>query len=244
MEIRETQNDQQLNDTRLDPDSIYHKKIKRSKLSVFKEAQELREIMRGENVEESNRARHKLIENNLGLITTVIDIYFSNLPKGFEKDDLKQIGSKGLIRAVDKFNPKKGYEFSTYACTAILNAIRGAIKDIETDKRRILHHQASIDSKLDVQDKNSLSPIDNLNIKEKREKLKRALGKLDTDSQKIISMLYGLEPYELKPDEGEYTITRIAQELGLTRNKVFRLKHKALRELLVDNPELEDLISE
>ena|SRR3989344_5586285 len=236
MEIRETQNDKKY-DKEIDPDSIYSKDIKQGKLSGPEEAKELIEIMRGNDVNKSKWARDRFIKGNLRLVKDVIKKKFPNLPKGFEKNDLIQIGNTGLVRAVDKFDPKKGYEFSTYAYVVIRSFILRAIGDTRTDKRSILYHQTSIDPELDILDKSSLSPVDNLDISERREKLKSVLSTLDPDSQKIISMLYGLEPYKEK-----YTLKEIAEKLGLSRNKVFRSKHDALRKLLADNPELEDLI--
>ena len=71
-------------------------------------------------------ARSKLIEHNLRLVAHIVKKYYcGQVPQ----DDLISIGTIGLIKAVEKFDYKKGYKFSTYATWWIRQAITRAIAD-------------------------------------------------------------------------------------------------------------------
>ena len=76
--------------------------------------------------EGNEEAREKLILDNVGLIWSVVR-RFTN--RGYESDDLFQIGSIGLMKAVDKFDLSYDVKFSTYAVPMITGEIRRFIRD-------------------------------------------------------------------------------------------------------------------
>jgi len=83
-----------------------------------------REIIQGEMFAE--RARNELIEANLRLVVSVAKKYTN---RGLPFLDLIQEGNLGLMKAVDKFEYRRGYKFSTYATWWIRQAITRAIAD-------------------------------------------------------------------------------------------------------------------
>lgn len=76
--------------------------------------------------EGSRESLSKLVEENTGLIWSVVR-RFQN--RGYEPEDLFQIGSIGLIKAINKFDMSFGVKFSTYAVPMIIGEIRRFLRD-------------------------------------------------------------------------------------------------------------------
>src|SRR5207237_970980 len=73
-----------------------------------------------------DRARRRLIESNLRLVVSVARRYMN---RGLPLSDLIQEGNIGLLRAVEKFDYRRGFKFSTYATWWIRQAVTRAISD-------------------------------------------------------------------------------------------------------------------
>ena len=105
-----------------DPVRMYLKEIGRVPLLDAEEEKELAHRM-GDGDEE---AKKKLVEANLRLVVSIAKRYVG---RGMFFLDLIQEGNLGLMKAVDKFDYRKGYKFSTYATWWIRQAITRAIAD-------------------------------------------------------------------------------------------------------------------
>lgn len=105
-----------------DPVRMYLKEIGRTPLLKFAD-----EISLAKSYEKGERwAKQKLIESNLRLVVSIAKKYIG---RGLSLLDLIQEGNQGLIRAVEKYDWRKGYKFSTYATWWIRQAITRAIAD-------------------------------------------------------------------------------------------------------------------
>ncbi|HEX8932530.1 MAG TPA: RNA polymerase sigma factor RpoD [Patescibacteria group bacterium] len=105
-----------------DPVRMYLKEIGRIPLLTFDE-----EIELAKKVEEGNaRAKQKLINSNLRLVVSIAKKYIG---RGLTLLDLIQEGNQGLIRAVEKYDWRRGFKFSTYATWWIRQSVTRAIAD-------------------------------------------------------------------------------------------------------------------
>ena len=105
-----------------DPVRTYLKEIGRIPLLTFEE-----EVDLAKRIEEGDeRAKDQLAEANLRLVVSIAKRYVG---RGMQFLDLIQEWNMGLIKAVDKFEHKKGFKFSTYATWWIRQAITRAIAD-------------------------------------------------------------------------------------------------------------------
>ena len=104
-------------------------------------------------------ARDKMVQKNMGLVWSIVH-RFAN--RGYELEELFQVGSIGLMKAIDKFNLSYDVKFSTYAVPMITGEIKRFLRD-------------------DGMIKVSRSLKENgAKVKQAREKLQRSLGREPT----------------------------------------------------------------
>lgn len=115
--------------------------------------------------------RDKFILDNMKLVTWTIKNkvnYYDYYDCTFE--DLKSIGTIGLIKAVDKFNESKNVEFSTFAVSKIYGEIRVAFRDVRNGiryGRRFLQNKSQVDDMINIEKKTYKEIAEELNLSEK-----------------------------------------------------------------------------
>ena len=70
--------------------------------------------------------RNEIVEDHLYMVDILIRKY---LNKGVEYDDLYQVGALALVQAVERFDPDRGFEFSSFATPTILGEIKKYFRD-------------------------------------------------------------------------------------------------------------------
>lgn len=183
-------------------------------------------------------ARNKLIEHNLRLVAHIIKKYYT---KESDHEDLVSIGTIGLIKALDSFNPDKSIKLSSYASRCIENEI---LMHFRNGKKSA--QDMSLDDSIDTdKDGNPLTLIDILAVDDdftrnlEREtylsKLRKFIDEtLDEREKKIIDMRFGLDGSKPKTQQ------EIADILGISRSYISRIEKKSL-DLLRKRYEKEDL---
>ena len=181
--------------------------------------------------EDDEQARKVLIEHNLRLVVYIAK-KFDNTGVGVE--DLISIGTIGLIKAINTFNPDKNIKLATYASRCIENEILMYLRRNNKTKMEV-----SIDEPLNVDwDGNELLLSDILGTEEdtiykdlenevERKLLIRAINRLSGRERTIIQMRFGLGT----PDGEERTQKEVADMLGISQSYISRLEKKIMQRL-------------
>lgn len=157
---------------------------------------EIKEINRGMSIGEakSRRAKKEMVEANLRLVISIAKKYTN---RGLQFLDLIQEGNIGLMKAVDKFEYRRGYKFSTYATWWIRQAITRSIADQARTIRIPVHMIETI---------NKLNRISRQMVHEKgREPTPEELGeRMDMTEDKVRRVLkIAKEPISMETPIGD-----------------------------------------
>ena len=196
-------------------------------LETAEEAAAIEEL----GTEEEEHAKKLLIEHNLRLVVYIAK-KFDNTGVGVE--DLISIGTIGLIKAINTFNPGKNIKLATYASRCIENEILMYLR--RNNKTKL---EVSIDEPLNVDwDGNELLLSDILGTEEdtiykdieqevERKLLIKAIGRLSGRERTIIRMRFGLGT----PGGEEKTQKEVADMLGISQSYISRLEKKIMQRL-------------
>ncbi|MFQ7287540.1 MAG: RNA polymerase sporulation sigma factor SigE [Lacrimispora saccharolytica] len=180
---------------------------------------------------DNREARSTLIEHNLRLVVYIAQ-KFDNTGVGVE--DLISIGTIGLIKAINTFNPEKKIKLATYASRCIENEILMYLRRNNKTKMEV-----SIDEPLNVDwDGNELLLSDILGtdedviyhgIEQEVEKnlLGKAISKLSEREQTIVKLRFGIN----MPDGKEKTQKEVADILGISQSYISRLEKRIMKRL-------------
>ena len=195
------------------------------------EGQEEADAIAGLSDPEHETARSELIEHNLRLVVYIAQ-KFDNTGVGVE--DLISIGTIGLIKAINTFNPEKKIKLATYASRCIENEILMYLR--RNNKTRM---EVSIDEPLNVDwDGNELLLSDILGTEEdviyqglEQEAEHRVLGsaisKLSEREQVIVKLRFGIN----MPEGREKTQKEVADLLGISQSYISRLEKRIMKRL-------------
>lgn len=178
---------------------------------------------------EPEQKRSTLIERNLRLVVYIAK-KFENT--GVNIEELISIGTVGLVKAVETYQPEKNIKLATYASRCIENEILMFIR-----KNTNVRKEISFDEPLNVDwDGNELLLSDilgseadsvsrHLEEKEEEMQLRRAVASLKERERMIIELRYGLRGGD------ELTQKEVADLLGISQSYISRLEKKIIRDL-------------
>jgi len=207
-------------------------------LDSMAEAHYIDGLMNGES-DQLKEARSMLIEHNLRLVVYIAK-KFDNTGVGVE--DLISIGTIGLIKSINTFNPDKNIKLATYASRCIENEILMYLR--RNNKTKL---EVSIDEPLNVDyDGNELLLSDVLGTEEdiiyrdienevEEQLLKEAIKKLSKRERTIVELRFGLGT---KNGE-EMTQKEVADLLGISQSYISRLEKKIMKRLKKEIVKLE-----
>lgn len=175
-------------------------------------------------------ARETLIKRNLRLVAHIVKKYSG----AGEADDLISVGSIGLVKAIESFNPVKGSRLATYASKCIDNEILMYIR-ANKKHRSVVSLSSSVGQD---KDGNEITLMEVLPADEScdpsilaensvaMENVRRTIEQNLTEREKlIVKMRYGIGGYDT------YTQLQIASILDISRSYVSRIEKKAIGKL-------------
>ena len=192
-------------------------------LSKKKEEQQIALMRAGDK-----NARNTLIEHNLRLVAHIVKKYAKS---PYDQDDLVSIGTLGLIKAVDSFDPDKSIKLSSYAARCIENEIlmhfrsqKKSAFDVSLDEAIETDKDGNPLTLMDILSAND-NVEDTIDLKINSEKIYLYINELSERERNIIIMRYGL--FGEKP----LTQKETSEKLRISRSYVSRIEKRALQKL-------------
>lgn len=173
--------------------------------------------------------RGHIVEKNMGLAYSVVHRVGS---RKVNEDDLLSDALLGLTRAVDQFNPWKGYRFSTYACTVIARDLMRRCKR-ETSYRKLfpVQHEVTMERPPTRPDTGTELYVERLQLV-----LDGNTGNLTELESQILARRFPEDP------ESRQTFLEIGATVGLSKERVRQIQNIALeklRKVLTEDPVLQ-----
>lgn len=170
--------------------------------------------------------RNRIVEENLGLATHFAEDYAASR---MEFEDLVQEARLGLIDAAERFDPKRGTKFSTYARWHILKRIMDAIHNrneiVRVPRRRPSHICASLndDDAAEIQD-DSPTVESMLDESAMVDRVRLCIGQLPPREAIVIRLRHGVNTEKM-------TLVKVAAVLGVSRERVRQIQASAEEKL-------------
>ncbi|MFD2612641.1 RNA polymerase sporulation sigma factor SigK [Paenibacillus gansuensis] len=194
-------------------------------LSEEDELKHLRRMAEGNPV-----SRNLLVEHNLRLVAHIVK-KFDNT--GEDLEDLISIGTIGLIKAIESFQPDKGTKLATFAARCIENEILMHLRSLKKTRKDVsLHDPIGTDKEgneitlIDILGSEADDVVEKVQLKIEKSKIYKNLDILDEREKEVVMGRFGLEH-----GGEERTQREIAKELGISRSYVSRIEKRALMKL-------------
>lgn len=188
------------------------------------------QALRDEDAGRSKKAKQLLIERNLRLVAHIAKKYAS-AEEGME--DLISIGTIGLIKAVDTFDPAKNNRLAAYAARCIDNELLMMLRSRKKISREVsifepigTDREGNEISLLDVMEQEQPDIVEEM---EKERRLSELYAVMDSElserEREVLFLRYGLS------NGREVTQKEIGDRLGISRSYVSRIEKKALSKM-------------